>query len=100
MPRIPIACPASPGSVSIAVLNTLFHGPGSYMVPKQYVGVGAWNLYIALRRDIALSCSQSNMRAGRSLVVIVDVKDHLVGFPYGHLPAIVISRSNGKENWL
>lgn len=98
MLMIPIACPASPGSGSIAVLNTLFHGPGSYMVPKQYVGAGAWNLDIALRRDIALSCSQSNMGAGRSLVVIGDVKDHLVGLSSGHLPAMVISRSHGKEN--
>lgn len=49
---IPRACPASTGSVNIAVLNTLSHGPGGYMVPKQYAGVlGAWNLETAVRRD-------------------------------------------------
>lgn len=59
--------------------------------------VGAWNLAIALRRDIALSCSQSNMGAGRFLA-IGNVKGHLVGFSSGHLPAIVISKSHRKEN--
>lgn len=98
MPMIPIACLASPGSVSIAVLNTLFYGPGRFMVPKQNVGVGARNLAIALRRDTALSCSQSNMGAERFLVAIGDVKGHLVGLSSGHLPAIVISRSHRKAN--
>lgn len=44
------------------------------------------------------SCSQSNMKARRSLVAIGDVKDHLVGLSSGHLPATVIPRSHGGKN--